>query len=114
MESTDNPKPLKGPPHVMKQITSTELSTWIAGGRDFLLVDVRELWEREACNIGGIHIPMGELMSRMGDLPKNKDVVLYCEKGIRTVIAIQRLEAAGFHNLINLSGGMKAWKESLV
>lgn len=78
-----------------------------------MLVDVRESWEREAYNIGGIHIPSGELMTRQNELPKDKDVVLYCEKGIRTVIAIQRLESAGFDNLINLSGGMRAWKEQL-
>lgn len=97
----------------MNQISPSELRSWVEAGRDFLLVDVREGWERETYNIGGVHIPMGELMSRANELPKNKDVVLYCEKGIRTVIAIQRLESAGFHNLVNLSGGMKAWKESL-
>jgi rhodanese-related sulfurtransferase len=96
----------------MKQITPSELKEWTASGKDFLLVDVREEWERGAYNIGGVHIAMGELMSRMNELPKDKDIVLYCEKGIRTVIAIQRLESAGFHNLVNLSGGIKAWKES--
>ncbi|MCD6013718.1 MAG: oxidase [Flavipsychrobacter sp.] len=97
----------------MNQVSPSELKEWIASGKDFLLVDVREGWERQAYNIGGVHIPMGELMSHANDLARDKDVVLYCEKGIRTVIAIQRLEAAGFHNLVNLSGGMKAWKESL-
>jgi rhodanese-related sulfurtransferase len=95
----------------MKQITSEELINWTNTGRDFLLVDVREEWEREAFNIGGLHIPMGMLMGRLAELPTDKDVVLYCEKGIRSVLAIQRLETNGFHNLINLSGGMKAWKE---
>ena len=77
-----------------------------------MLVDIREDWEREAYNIGGEHIVMGELMSRVNELPKDKDIVLYCEKGIRSVIAIQRLEDAGFHNLFNLAGGMKAWKQA--
>ncbi len=97
----------------MKLLTPSELRIWIDTRRDYVLVDVREEWEREQYNIGGLHIPMSELMSRIDELPKDKDVVLYCEKGIRTVIVIQRLEASGFHNLINLSGGMKAWKESL-
>jgi len=39
--------------------------------------------------------------------------VLYCEKGIRSSIAIQRLEASGFNNLYNLAGGMKAWKAGI-
>ena len=96
----------------MKQLTPAELKVWQTENKDFLLLDVREEHERELYNIGGIHIPMGELMSRLDELPKDKEVVLYCEKGIRSVIAIQRLESSGFHNLVNLSGGMKAWKEA--
>ena len=96
----------------MKELSPKELKKWIATGKDFVLIDVREGWERTDYNIGGQHIPIGELMSRVDEIPKDKDVVLYCERGIRTVIAIQRLEASGFHNLINLSGGMKAWREN--
>ncbi len=96
----------------MKQLTPNELKAWTASGKDFMLIDIREDWERTAYNVGGLHIPLGELMGRVNELPKDKDVVLYCEKGIRSVIAIQRLEDAGFHNLFNLSGGMKAWKQS--
>jgi rhodanese-related sulfurtransferase len=49
-------------------------------------------------------------MERRNELSKEKPVVVYCEKGIRSGIVIQRLESLGFQNLINLSGGMKAWK----
>jgi len=94
----------------MKQISPTELKEWVDNGRHFQLVDVREGWERDAYNIGGDHIPMNELMARQTELHKNEPVVLYCEKGIRSVIAIQRLQDAGFDNLYNLAGGMKAWK----
>jgi len=97
----------------MKEISAVELKKWNAKGKDYVLIDVRESWERSDYNIGGLHIPMSELMSHADEIPRDKDVVLYCEKGIRTVIAIQRLEQAGFRNLINLSGGMKAWRESL-
>jgi rhodanese-related sulfurtransferase len=55
---------------------------------------------------------MGEIPSRLSEIPRDKEVVLYCEKGIRSVIAIQRLETLGFTNLINLAGGMKAWREA--
>ena len=96
----------------MNQLSPDELKSWRTSGKDFLLVDVREDWEREAFNIGGLHIPMGDIARRLNEIPKDKDVVLYCEKGIRSVIVIQRLEDAGFHNLFNLAGGMKAWKTS--
>src|SRR4051812_48885047 len=96
----------------MYQLTPSQLKEWIQAHKDFTLIDIREDWERALFNIGGLHIAMGELMGRLADIPKDKDVVLYCEKGIRSVITIQRLEGMGYHNLINLSGGMKAWKET--
>jgi len=97
----------------MKQITPTELKEWMNSGKDFILVDLREDSERAAHNIGGIHIPMGDLMARRDELRTDKDVVLYCEKGIRSVIAIQRLELDSFERLYNLSGGMAAWRKGL-
>jgi len=97
----------------MQQVSAEELQSWIKANRDITLIDIREDWERNDYNIGGIHIPLGELMNRISEIPKEGDVILYCEKGIRSVLAIQRLEAAGYDNLINLSGGMKAWKATL-
>ncbi len=97
---------------VMKQVKPNELQKWADSGKNFLLVDVREQWERETSNIGGLHIPMGELMGRLSEIPKDKDVVVYCEKGIRSVIVVQRLEASGFENLYNLSGGIQAWQDA--
>ena len=94
----------------MHQLTPQELKEKLDSNADVLLIDIREDWEREEYNIGGVHIPMGEIPSKLSEIPKDKEVVLYCEKGIRSTITIQRLETLGFHNLINLSGGMKAWK----
>jgi len=94
----------------MLQITPQQLQDQIKEGKDLLLIDIREDWEHEAYNIGGLHIPMGQLMSRLAEIPKDKEVVMYCEKGIRSTITIQRLEGAGFHNIYNLNGGMQAWK----
>jgi rhodanese-related sulfurtransferase len=94
----------------MKQISTQELKEKLSNNAPILLIDIRENWEREQFNIGGLHIPMGELPAHISEIPKDLDVILYCEKGIRSTIAIQRLELAGFKNLINLSGGMNAWR----
>jgi rhodanese-related sulfurtransferase len=95
----------------VNQIAPAELKALLESGDDrIVLVDVREGWEREAFNIGGMHIPMGDLAARYREIPMDKEVVVYCEKGIRSTIVIQRLEGVGFTNLINLSGGMKAWR----
>ncbi|MEO6830886.1 MAG: rhodanese-like domain-containing protein [Chitinophagaceae bacterium] len=95
----------------MKEINVEELRKWQKEGREFLLVDVREEWEHSHSNIGGMLLPLGELMHRKEEIPQNIPVVLYCEKGIRSVIASQRLEPIGFQNLYNLKGGMKAWRK---
>ncbi|MBL7719232.1 MAG: rhodanese-like domain-containing protein [Flavipsychrobacter sp.] len=95
----------------MHQISPKELKEKLDSNADVLLIDIREDWERELFHIGGLHIPMGEIPAHLPEIPKDREVVLYCEKGIRSTITIQRLESAGYQNLINLSGGMKAWKE---
>lgn len=96
----------------MKEISVEELSRWQAENYPFLLIDVREQFERDLFNIGGIHIPMSELMERKDELKQDIPVIIYCEKGIRSSIIIQRLEQSGFENLYNLSGGMNAWKRA--
>ena len=95
----------------MESIQAAELAQWKKEGRNYLLIDVRETWEREEFHIGGMHLPMGELAQRMAEIPHDTDIVVYCEKGIRSVIALQRLELAGYTRLYNLTGGMRAWKE---
>ncbi|MBA3827703.1 MAG: rhodanese-like domain-containing protein [Taibaiella sp.] len=97
----------------MRHLTPQELKAQISTDPEVLLIDVREPWEHEAYSIGGTLIPLGDINVRMNEIPKDKTVIVYCEKGIRSVIAIQRLEAAGFTNLCNLTGGMKAWRGSV-
>jgi len=94
----------------MTQLTPAQLQEWITTGKEHLLLDVREPWEHEAYNIGGMLLPMGSLMQGVDSLPREIPLVLYCEKGIRSVIAAQRLEQVGFEQLWNLSGGMSAWR----
>ncbi len=95
-------------------ISAKELRDLLNKGDEILLIDVREPDEHEAYNIGGILLPLGNLLKEHTKIPSNKVVVLYCEKGIRSMIALQRLQQNfGFINLLNLSGGMVAWRRSL-
>lgn len=97
----------------MQEISVAGLKRWIEFGESFAMVDVREAWEHTAFNIGGTLIPMDELMQRRAEIPQDYPVVMYCEKGIRSQIAIQRLAALGYERLYNLKGGMTAWKREL-
>ena len=97
----------------MIHITPRELQIRLQQQELFLL-DVREPFEHEAFNIGGQSIPLGDLISMAANIPANQPVIVYCKKGIRSQIAIQRLEDKfGFINLINLKGGIEAWKKSI-
>jgi rhodanese-related sulfurtransferase len=86
----------------MKEITNEEFRI---NHKDAYLVDVREAYEHEAGNLGGVNIPMSELQHRAHEIPKEGDVVLYCRSGARSSYAIQILSQNGWENLINLQGG---------
>ncbi len=95
----------------MKTITANVLKSWIVEEKEYVLIDVREDWEHQAYSIGGTNIPLGEIMLHKNTLDREKPTIIYCEKGIRSAIAIQRLEASGYNNLINLEGGMSKWRQ---
>lgn len=96
----------------MKSITVTELAEYIKSNKTFQLIDVREPEEHEEFNIGGELIPLGEVLRHAENISIDKPVIIYCRKGIRSQIAIQRLhEKFKFNNLINLIGGTDAWKK---
>ena len=93
----------------MKEISASELKKLRDENADFELIDVREDYEYEEVNIGGKHIPMGEVLDRAGEIPKDKKVVVHCRSGKRSASVIQALEQKGYSNLYNLKGGILAW-----
>ena len=96
----------------MQSITAIALLQKITAKEDFQLIDVREVEEHVAFNIGGTLIPLGEITQHITAIAIDKPVIIYCRKGIRSQIAIQRLqEKFPFTNLINLIGGTEAWKK---
>ena len=96
----------------MKSITATELAALIESNNDLQLIDVREPEEHDEFNIGGELIPLGEIVHQSQKIAADKPVIIYCRKGIRSQVAIQRLqEKFPFTNLINLVGGTEAWKK---
>lgn len=99
---------------MMQSITVIALQKKIDDGDNFELIDVREPDEHNEFNIGGQLIPLGEIVQQAKKIATDKPVIIYCHKGIRSQIAIQRLqEKFSFTNLINLIGGTVAWKKQL-
>lgn len=87
----------------MAEITLEELQNWQQAGAEYQLIDVRELEEHEQFNIGGLLIPLSELHRHTQRLTPSLPIVVYCKRGMRSQIAIQRwqqqLPEARFFNL---------------
>lgn len=96
--------------NTVKEMLPAELRKIMEDGTIFQLIDVRERAEHETENIGGDLIPLSELLSNTHKIPTDKPVIIYCKVGLRSHIAIQRLqEKYGFGNLFNLKGGITAY-----
>ncbi len=96
----------------MFSVSVKELHAYLHAGEDIQLIDVREPFEHKDYNIGGELIPLSEITQQIDRIATNKKVVFYCKKGIRSQLAIQRLEEKfSFNNLFNLEGGIEAWKK---
>ena len=94
----------------MKEITATELKKLVDDKADFQLIDVREEHEFDEANLNGQLIPMGEVMDRLDEISKDKQVVVHCRSGKRSATVIGALESQhGFTNLYNLKGGILAY-----
>lgn len=97
----------------MKEITVSELKQLKDSKSDFQLIDVREDHEVEICEIGGEHIPMGEVMDNLDKISKDKQVVIHCRSGARSGAICNALEGAGYNNVYNLKGGIIAWANEI-
>ena len=75
-----------------------------------VLVDVRTPQEYAGGHISGaVNIPVDDLRSRLGELPHDREVAVYCQMGQRGYLAVRILAQAGF-KVVNLGGGYKTYK----
>jgi len=92
-----------------KTIEWTELSQ--EKYRHSFLLDVRKIEEYALDSIpGSINIPIDELRDRWQELPKEKDIIIYCHAGLRGYLACRLLIQKGFDRVYNLSGGFKTYQ----
>jgi len=95
---------------VVPVIAPGALKALMAGGKKFVLVDVREPGEFSAGHIeGATLIPLGTLSGEFARLPKDVPLVVYCRSGHRSAKAVAFLLAHGYGKAVSLEGGFLAW-----
>ncbi len=100
----------------LPEITPVELKQRMDREQPIVLLDVRELFERQIADLpeyGQLHIPTGELHGRMQELDPDAPTVVYCRSGARSAWAVRMLMQSGFGNVLNLKGGILAWREDI-
>jgi rhodanese-related sulfurtransferase/rubrerythrin len=97
----------------VKSMDALEAKDYIAAKPSdaYTLLDVRQPGEYEAGHIPGAKlIPLPDLSDRMAEIDAAKPTIVYCAVGGRSRVAAQMLAGKGFSEVLNLSGGFKAWK----
>lgn len=89
------------------EVTTRQLRTMT----DIVLIDVREAEEYAAGNISEAKLwPLSRLrQGEIPDLPRDKNIVLHCQKGFRSLQAAQILKAYGYPDVYSLAGGYEDW-----
>jgi rhodanese-related sulfurtransferase len=93
------------------EIRAEDLKQRLDAGENLFLLDVREEFEYETSNIGGLLIPLPELPQRVHELDASRKIVTVCKMGPRGAKAVQFLHKAGFNQVWNLTGGIHAWSD---
>jgi hydroxyacylglutathione hydrolase len=92
------------------RVTASELAEKLSHG-SVAVLDVRGAAEWAAGHLPGVpNIPAGFLADRLGEIPRGRPLVVYCQTGARSAIAASLLQARGFHDVVDLRGGFADWR----
>ena len=79
-----------------------------------LLLDVREPYEVALCALANSqHIPMRQIPENLGNIPKERIILVLCHVGARSLRVTQFLRANGYPRVTNIAGGIDAWAEQI-
>lgn len=100
---------------MIKEITVAELAELQDNNANYVLIDVREVAEKEIASIGGTLIPLGTVVDQKEKFRQDADkVIVYCRSGRRSETAIDFVQReTGFENLYNLKGGILAYADEI-
>ena len=100
---------------MIKEITPREFLERRTAGNDMTLLDVREDWETALAPVPSaiLHIPMGQIADRLSELDPQRETVVICRSGGRSMQVAHFLANRGFSSVSNLTGGILAWSRDL-
>ena len=97
----------------VERITAATLAERLAGPQPPLVLDVRTAREwREQQIEGSLNIPLGRLLERLDEIPRDRQLVVHCASGYRSAIAASLLHRHGVTGIADLVGGIGAWTAS--
>lgn len=107
---------MPGEPGVaVTEITPEALAELLETAPDsFILIDVREEFERAICKIGQArHVRLAEVSHELVRLPRDRRIIFHCKSGARSEQAARQAQEAGFEDVAHLAGGILAWREKV-
>jgi sulfur-carrier protein adenylyltransferase/sulfurtransferase len=98
---------------MVHDITPGTLKARLAEADPPLVLDVREPWELDIARLPGTtDIPMGNVSGRLGELPRDREIVVMCRSGGRSRKVAEYLDSKGY-KVSNLAGGILAWASDI-
>jgi rhodanese-related sulfurtransferase len=99
---------------MIREIGPSELSRLMTGSPPPLLLDVREPWELSLASLPQVvNIPMAQIPDRLEELAPDREIVVICHHGSRSLLVAAFLKQNGFDAVINLTGGIDAWSREV-
>jgi rhodanese-related sulfurtransferase len=100
---------------MIEELTPQEFLERRTAGAAMTLLDVREDWETKLAPVPSpiVHIPMGQIADRLGELDPNTATVVICRSGGRSREVARFLAGHGFNSVFNLEGGILAWSRDI-
>lgn len=99
-----------------RSVSPLEVKRRMEAGEDFVLLDVRSPAEYQQERIDDPRvrlIPLGKLRERLGELPRDRDIVAFCKLSLRGYEACSILAGAGFTRVSFMDGGLVGWPYEL-
>lgn len=99
---------------VTSEISGEETLAMMEKNKLMVFLDVRPPRQRALLSLGGLHIPLNELVSRFEEIAPNQIVVCYCSQGSRSQGAVRYLKGRGLKEVYRLTGGIDALSSDVV